>query len=63
MNFLTLVIVVATLSTVAALGLGIFSMVRNGEVAHFDSEHWMASRVALQAVALLALVAALLVGT
>jgi len=63
MNFLTLVVIVATLATIVALGLGISSMVRDGEIAHFDSEHWMASRVVLQAVVVLALVAAFIVGT
>jgi len=63
MNFLTLVVIVATLATIVALGLGISSMVRDGEIAHFDSEHWMASRVVLQAVVVLALVAAFIVGS
>jgi hypothetical protein len=63
MNFLRLVLVVATLATIAALALGISSMVRDGEVAHFDSEHWMASRIVLQAIAVLALVAAFVVGS
>ena len=63
MNFLTVVIIVATLATIAALALGITSMVRDGEIAHFDSEHWMASRVVLQAMVVLALVAAFIVGT
>jgi hypothetical protein len=62
-NFLTLVLIVAMLATLGALALGISSMVRDGEVAHFDSEHWMASRIFLQAIAVLALVAAFLVGT
>jgi lysylphosphatidylglycerol synthetase-like protein (DUF2156 family) len=62
-NFLTLVVLVATLATIAALALGISSMVRDGEIAHFDSEHWMASRVVLQATVVLALVAAFFVGT
>jgi hypothetical protein len=63
MNFLTLVVIVATLATIVALGLGISSMVRDGEIARFDSEHWMASRVVLQAVVVLALVAAFIVGS
>jgi len=63
MNFLTLVVLVATLATIAALALGISSMVRDGEIAHFDSEHWMASRVILQATVVLALVAAFFTGT
>jgi len=63
MNVLTLAVIVATLATVAALALGISSMVRDGEIAHFDSEHWMASRVFLQAMVVLALVAAVFLGT
>jgi hypothetical protein len=47
MNFLTLVVIVATLATVAALALGISSMVCDGEIAQFDRENWMASRVFL----------------
>jgi hypothetical protein len=39
MNFLTVVVIVTILATVAALALGITSMVRDGEIAHFDSEH------------------------
>jgi phosphate starvation-inducible membrane PsiE len=57
------VVIVATLATVAALALGISSMVRDGQVAHFDSEHWMASRVFLQAAAVLVLVVAFFVAT
>lgn len=63
MHFLTIVVIAATLATVAALALGISSMVRDGEIAHFDSEHWMASRVVLQAAVVLALVAAFFVST
>ena len=54
---LTSLIVVAILATVATLFLGIWSMVFNSENGPFDSEHWMAYRVFLQAVALLALIA------
>jgi len=60
--FLTSLIVVAILATVATLFLGICSMVYNGENGPFDSEHWMAYRVALQAIALLALAATFFVG-
>ena len=62
MSFLlTSLIVAATLATFATLVLGICSMVYNGESSHFDSEHWMRYRVILQAVALLALIAAFFV--
>ena len=61
---LTSLVVVATLATVAALALGIMSMVYNGgEAGPFDDEHWMAYRVVLQGVALAALVATFFVGT
>ncbi|HET7097521.1 MAG TPA: HIG1 domain-containing protein [Casimicrobiaceae bacterium] len=61
---LTSLVVVATLATVAALALGIMSMVYNGaEASPFDDEHWMAYRVILQGVALAALVATFFVST
>jgi hypothetical protein len=60
---LTSLVVVATLATVAALALGVMSMVYNGEASPFDDEHWMAYRVILQGVALAALVATFFVGT
>jgi hypothetical protein len=65
MNFvLTSLVVVATLATVAALALGIMSMVYNGgESSPFDDEHWMAYRVILQGVALAALVATFFFGS
>ena len=63
MSFLlTSLVIVATLATIATLVLGIWSMVYGGESSPFDSEHWMAYRVVLQAVALLALVATFFVG-
>jgi len=61
MRFLTLILFVATAATVGALALGISSMVRDGEVGQFDSEHWMAVRIFLQGIAVLALVAAFFV--
>ena len=61
---LTSLVVVATFATVAALVLGIMSMVYNGaEASPFDDEHWMAYRVVLQGVALAALVATFFVTT
>lgn len=63
MSFLTLLVIVATLATIATLVLGICSMVYDGESGRFDSEHWMAYRVFLQAIALLAIVATFFVGT
>lgn len=63
MSFLTVLIIVATVATIATLFLGIWSMVFGGESGPFDSEHWMTYRVYLQAIALLALVATYFVGT
>jgi len=62
MSFVTVVIVLAALATMAALGMGIFSMVRGGT---FDEEHagqFMTARVGLQAVTLVLLFAALALG-
>ncbi len=58
MSFLALVVVVTMLAAIASLVLGVASMVRDGEVGHLDSEHWMAMRVGLQVAAVIALVGA-----
>lgn len=58
MGLFTFVLLAATVATVVALVLGISSMAKGGEVAHLDSEHWMMRRVGMQAIAVLALVAA-----
>ena len=63
MTLVTSLVVVAVLATIATLALGIWSMVYHGENGPFDSEHWMAYRVILQLVALLALVATFFVGS
>ncbi len=60
MNPLTLMIVLALIATIAALGAGIFSMVRGGE---FDRKHGtelMFARVGFQGIALALLLVALL---
>jgi hypothetical protein len=63
MSFLlTSLVIVATLATIVTLILGIWSMVYGGEDGRFDSEHWMAYRLVLQGIALLALVATFFVG-
>ena len=62
MSFLTALVIVAIFATMVTLVLGIWSMVYHGEPGRFDSEHWMAYRVILQAIALLALVATFFVG-
>ena len=48
MTFLTLMVTVALVGTIGALVFGVSSMVRDGEVGHVDSEHWMEIRVFLQ---------------
>jgi hypothetical protein len=48
MSFVTLMVTVAMVATIGALAFGVSSMVRNGEVGHLNSEHWMAIRVLLQ---------------
>ena len=58
---LTTLVIVATLATMATLVLGLWSMVFKGE-GSLDSEHWMGYRVALQAIALAALIATFFVG-
>jgi hypothetical protein len=63
MNFLTLVVAVAILSTIMALVFGVVSMVRNGEVGQLDGEHWMWMRVLLQIMAVMALVGVAYVAT
>ena len=50
-------------ATIVALVLGVTSMLRDGEVGHPDSEHWMATRVFLPVTAVVALVAAFYAAT
>ena len=59
MTFVTLMVIVAMTATIGALVFGVSSMVRDGEVGHLDSEHWMAIRVALQVTTVLVLAAGL----
>lgn len=59
MSFLTLIVMAAMVATIGALVLGISSMVRDGEVGHVDSEHWMAIRVFLQVATVVVLAAGL----
>ena len=59
---LNALIIAATLAIVVTLIIGICSMVYHGENSPFDSEHWMRYRVYLQAIAILALIAAYFVG-
>ena len=61
---LTSLIVVATLGTIAALVMGLWSMVYgHGETGPYDEEHWMTYRIILQAIAVAALVATFFVGS
>lgn len=59
MSFLTLIVMVAMVAAIGALVFGISSMMRDGEVGHVDSEHWMAIRVFLQAATVVVLVVGL----
>ena len=63
MNILTVLVIVAMLATIVTLVMGLWSMVYGDESGPFDSEHWMAYRVGLQALAVLALAATFFVGT
>jgi hypothetical protein len=61
MSALTVLILLAVAGAMFALASGVWAMARDGEVAHCDSVHWMAWRVAFQglALALILLAAAL----
>jgi hypothetical protein len=58
-----LAVVSTILTIVTALALGMASMERDCEIAHFDTEHGVTSRVFGQATAVLALVAPVLTGS
>lgn len=58
MSFVTLIVTVVMVATLGALAFGVSSMVRDGEVGHLDSEHWMTIRVILQAATVAVVVAA-----
>jgi hypothetical protein len=63
LTLLSALIAVAILATVLTLVMGIWTMVYgSGDDGPFDSEHWMAYRVALQVIAVVALVATFFVG-
>ena len=55
MSILTVLIIVATLATIATLVMGLWTMVYGSDDGPFDSEHWMAYRVILQVITVLAL--------
>ena len=57
MTILTALIVVATLATIATLLMGLWTMVYGSDDGPFDTEHWMAYRVILQVITVLALAA------
>ena len=59
MSFLTLMVTVALVATIGALAFGVSSMVRDGEVGHVDSEHWMEIRVLLQTATIVVVAVAL----
>ncbi len=59
---LNALVIGATLAIVVTLIIGVCSMVYHGENSPFDSEHWVRYRVYLQAIAIMALIAAYFVG-
>lgn len=63
MTPVTLLVFIAGLAVLASLVSGIYSMARDGEVAHQTSAQWMVWRVVLQAAAFLLIVFALLIGS
>lgn len=62
MNPLTILIILALLATVAALGTGIVSMVRGGEFDEKHSTELMFARVGMQGAAVVLLLIALYLG-
>jgi hypothetical protein len=59
MSPITVMIVLALLGTLGALGMGIFSMLRGGEFDQRNSGRFMAARVGLQGLTVVLLLAAL----
>ncbi|MFN7087972.1 MAG: twin transmembrane helix small protein [Burkholderiales bacterium] len=59
MNLLTMLVLVATLATIASFISGIVSMTHDSEVAHRNSAEWMGWRVAFQAAAVVMILLAL----
>jgi hypothetical protein len=61
MGFLSVVVVLALIATIGALGMGVMSMARGGDFDHQHSEQYMAARVGLQGVAVIFMFIALYV--
>ena len=55
MTILSVLITVAIIATILTLVMGLWTMVYGSDDGPFDSEHWMAYRVILQLVTVLAL--------
>lgn len=53
MNMFTVMVFIAVALTIGTLVTGIASMVKDHEVAHYESAQWMNWRVGLQALAVL----------
>lgn len=62
MNPLTILIILALIATVAALGTGIVSMVRGGEFDQKHSTELMFARIGMQGAAVVLLLIALYLG-
>ncbi len=59
MGLLNLVVILALLATIGALGFGLVSMARGGAYDARHSEQFMAARLIFQSVALLLIIVAL----
>ena len=62
MSALMVLILVAVATAMFSLVAGITAMSRDGDVAHYDSAHWMMWRVVFQAAALALILLAIGVG-
>jgi membrane protein implicated in regulation of membrane protease activity len=62
MNAMTILIFLALAATVFSLISGITAMATHGEVGHHGSNDWMFRRVGFQALAVVLLIVAMLLG-
>lgn len=62
MSVMTILIILALAATIFSLVAGVSAMVRQGEVAHHSSDDWMFRRVGFQALTVVLLVLAMVVG-
>ncbi|MBI5718878.1 MAG: twin transmembrane helix small protein [Burkholderiales bacterium] len=62
MNALTILIILALAATIFSLVAGVSAMATHGEVGHHSSNDWMFRRVGFQALTVVLLVLAMIVG-